>query len=131
MLSGQGGKGTHAHALAVSHEVIGAAIEVHRVLGPGLLESVYEAALHRELSIRQIECRRQAALPLTYKGYSLECELKLDLLIEDTIVLEIKSVESIMPIHKAQLLTYLRLKELWLGLLINFNVELLRNGIRR
>jgi GxxExxY protein len=84
-------KGTHPYALALSHEVIGAAIEVHRVLGPGLLESVYEAALCRELAIRKIECLRQVTLPVRYKGSALDCELKLDLLIEGTIIVEVKS----------------------------------------
>jgi GxxExxY protein len=115
----------------LSHEVIAAAIEVHRILGPGLLESVYQAALCRELAIRKIEWLRQMTLPIRYKGSALNCELKLDLLIEQTIIVEVKSVEKIIPIHKSQLLTYLRLKDLWLGLLINFNVELLRDGIRR
>lgn len=122
---------TRGDALAVSHQVIGAAIEVHRILGPGLLESVYEAALAQELSIRNIRCLRQVQVPLTYKGHSLGSTLKLDLLVEETLLVEVKSVESIRPIHKAQLLTYLRLRDLWVGLLINFNEVLLRDGIRR
>jgi GxxExxY protein len=124
-------KGTKASALALSHEVIGAAIEVHRLLGPGLLESVYEIALCKELWIRGVSVERQVSVPVVYKGTPLECSLKLDLLIERIIMVEVKSVEKIIDIHKAQLLTYLRLRELWLGLLINFNVEVLRNGVRR
>jgi GxxExxY protein len=124
-------KATKVSALSLSHEVIGAAIEVHRLLGPGLLESVYEIALCKELGLRGIAVERQVSVPVVYKGTSLECSLKLDLLIERIIVVEVKSVEKLVDIHKAQLLTYLRLRELWLGLLINFNVAVLRDGVRR
>jgi len=122
---------TKALALDLSHEVIGAAIEVHRWVGPGLLESVYEAALCRELILRKIQVTRQQKLPVSYKGQSLDCHLRLDLLVEGILIVEVKSLERILPIHKAQLLTYLRLQELGVGLLINFNVVLLRDGIRR
>ena len=117
--------------MATSHKVIGAAIEVHRLLGPGLLESVYETALCKELRIRGIVVDRQIAVPITYKGEVLECYMKLDLLVEKSIIVEVKSVEKLVPVHRAQLLTYLRLQNLWLGLLVNFNVELLREGVRR
>jgi GxxExxY protein len=118
-------------ALELSYHVIGAAIEVHRVLGPGLLESVYEAALCNELSARKIAFVRQKRLPVKYKGRLLDCKLRLDLLVEKSIVVEVKALEKLLPIHKAQLLSYLRLEKLWLGLVINFNVEVLRDGIRR
>jgi GxxExxY protein len=124
-------KDTKASALALSHEIIGAAIEVHRLLGPGLLESVYEAALSRELRLRDIVVERQITLPVNYKGEILECHVKLDLLVERNVIVEVKSLEKLMTVHKAQLLTYLRLQKLWLGLLINFNVEVLRYGVRR
>jgi GxxExxY protein len=131
MLYHEDTKDTKVSALALSHEVIGAAIEVHRLLGPGLLESVYEIALCKELELRGISVERQVSVPVVYKGTPLECSLKLDLLIERIIVVEVKSVEKLVDIHKAQLLTYLRLRELWLGLLINFNVAVLRDGVRR
>jgi GxxExxY protein len=118
-------------ALVLSHEIIGAAIEVHRWLGPGLLESVYEAALCKELSLRNVQFRRQQRIPVVYKGEMLQCDLKLDLLIEGRVIVEIKAVEKILPIDKSQLLSYLRLKDARVGLLINFDVEVLREGIRR
>jgi GxxExxY protein len=124
-------KSANKLCLALSHEVIVADIEVHRILGPGLLESVYEVALCKELSLRGITAERQVHLPVLYKGTPLECSLKLDLLVERTIIVEVKSVEKIIGLHKAQLLTYLRLRKLWLGLLINFNVEVLHDGVRR
>jgi GxxExxY protein len=124
-------KVTKASTLAASHEVIGAAIEVHRLMGPGLLETVYEVALCKELRLRGIAVDRQISMPLNYKGETLDCYMKLDLLVENSIIVEVKSVEKLIPVHRAQLLTYLRLRELWLGLLINFNVELLRDGVRR
>jgi GxxExxY protein len=122
---------TKASVLNLSHDVIGAAIEVHRILGPGLLESVYELALCKELWLRRISVERQVNVPIHYKGRPLECSVQLDLLIQRSIIVEVKSVDSISNIHKAQLLTYLRLQGLWLGLLINFNVEMLRHGVRR
>jgi GxxExxY protein len=111
--------------------VIGSAIEVHRHLGPGLLESVYEECLCHELSTLGIEFERQVQLPLEYKGVSLEYGLRLDILIPGKLVIELKTVEKIMPIHEAQLLTYLKLASIPTGLLINFNVPVLRDGIRR
>jgi len=124
-------KATKARALALSHDVIGAAIEVHRLIGPGLLESMYEIALCKELWLRGLAVERQVSVPLIYKEEHLHCHVKLDLLVERTLIVEIKTVENVMPVHRAQLLTYLRLQNLWLGLLINFNVEVLRHGVRR
>jgi GxxExxY protein len=115
----------------LSKVIIGAAIAVHRELGPGLLESAYEACLHYELSQQGLRVERQVPQPLIYKGIHLDCGYRLDLLVEDLVILELKTVESLQPIHDAQLLTYLKLKKLWLGLLINFNVPILKNGIKR
>ena len=115
----------------LSNQIIGAAIEVHKALGPGLLESAYEACLYHELTLRQIPVERQLDLPIVYKSLKLDCGYRLDLLVDNLVILEIKSVEHIDPIHEAQLLTYLRLSGLWLGLLINFNVPVLKNGIKR
>lgn len=111
--------------------IIGAAIEVHRALGPGLLESAYAECLCRELSVRGVSFERERALPLEYKGIRLECGYRLDLLVANLVVVEVKAVEALAPVHEAQLLTYLRLGGWQLGLLINFNVELLKQGIRR
>jgi GxxExxY protein len=124
-------KDTKTSLLALSHEIIGAAIEVHRWLGPGLLESVYEAALCNELRLRGMSVERQVSLPVTYKGEVLDCCLKLDLVVNNKIIVEVKSVDKLLSVHKSQLLTYLRLQGLWLGLLINFHCELLRDGVRR
>jgi GxxExxY protein len=124
-------KNTKATALLISHRVIGAAIEVHRLIGPGLLESVYEAALSKELRLRGLLVERQIPVSVTYKGEILDCQLKLDLLVEGTVLVELKAVDRIIPVHRNQLLTYLRLRNLWLGLLVNCNVEVLRDGIRR
>jgi GxxExxY protein len=124
-------KVTKASDLELSHGVIGAAIEVHRLLGPGLLESVYELALCKELWLRRVPVERQVNLPILYKGSPLEWSLKLDLLVDRRIIVEVKSVEKVASIQRAQVLTYLRLRELWLGLLINFNVEILKDGVRR
>ena len=115
----------------MSHSVIGAAIEVHRALGPGLLESAYQQCMYRELAIREIPFDRERPLPLEYKGLVLPCGYRLDLLVGGAIVVEIKAIEAIAPIHLAQLLTYMRLGGWKLGLLINFNVEVLKQGIRR
>jgi GxxExxY protein len=124
-------KDAKARALALSYELIGAAIEVHRLLGPGLLESVYEMALCKELWLRRISVERQIEVPVYYKGRVLDSTLRVDLLVERTIIVEVKSVERIVNVHRAQWLTYLRLQQLWLGLLLNFNVEVLKEGIRR
>jgi len=111
--------------------IIGGAIEVHRTLGPGLLESVYEECLAVELGLRGLRCERQRAVPLQYKGRQLGVDLKIDLLVNDRVVVELKAVEKLLPIHEAQIITYLRLTGKPLGLLINFNVPLLKDGIRR
>jgi len=111
--------------------VIGAAIEVHRALGPGLLESTYEECLCRELALRNIPYERQRGIPLEYKGIRLECGYRLDLVVADLVVVEVKAVEAMLPIHEAQLLTYLRLGGWKVGLLLNFNVPVMRQGIRR
>jgi GxxExxY protein len=112
-------------------EVIGAAIEIHKALGPGLLESAYEECLCHEFALRQLHFKRQQAIPLEYKGAKLDCGYRIDLLIEDLVILELKSVEKLLPIHEAQLLTYLKLTNFDVGLLINFNVPVLRDGIKR
>lgn len=119
------------HINALSYEVIGAAIEVHRTLGPGLLESSYRECLCRELSLRNIQFKRECGLPLQYKGLRLDCGYRMDVLVADLVVVEIKAVEVLAPIHDAQLLTYLRLGGWKVGLLINFNVVVLKDGIRR
>jgi GxxExxY protein len=112
--------------------IVDAAIEVHRELGPGLLERVYEASLAKELRLRGISSVRQLPQPVIYKGEELEDEgYKIDLLVEDCIIVELKTVSELLPIHHSQLLTYLRLSEKKLGLLINFHVPLLKNGIKR
>jgi GxxExxY protein len=115
----------------LSSKVIGAAIEVHKNLGPGLLESVYEECLSHELGLLGLSYVRQKPLPITYKGKSLDFGYRLDMVIEERIVLELKSCETVEPIHKAQLLTYLKLSGLHLGLLLNFNVTTMRDGIVR
>ena len=112
-------------------EVIGAAIEVHKTLGPGLLESTYEECLCRELELRKIPYERQKELPIEYKGLKLDCGYRLDILAANRLILELKACESLQPIHEAQLLTYLKLTGIKLGLLINFNVPMQKQGIRR
>jgi GxxExxY protein len=112
-------------------EVIGGAIEVHKILGPGLLESAYEECLCYELTQRAIPFERQKELPIQYKGIALDCGYRLDLLVANKLVVELKACESLEPIHEAQLLTYLKLTGIKLGLLINFNVPVLKQGIRR
>jgi GxxExxY protein len=115
----------------VSGQVIGASIEVHRELGPGLLESAYESCLVYELRQRGIRVEQQVPQPVFYKGLQLECAYRLDLLVENRVIVELKAVEALLPVHQAQLLTYLKLRQLRLGLLINFNVPILKNGIKR
>ena len=115
----------------LSNQIIGAAIEVHKTLGPGLLESAYEESLCWEMALQKVPFERQKLLPLNYKGNSLDCGYRLDILVDNQIVLELKSVERIEPIHKAQLLTYLKLSGFPMGLLLNFNVPLMRDGIVR
>lgn len=115
----------------LTREIIGAAIEVHRALGPGLLESAYEACLAFELAERGLRIERQKALPVVYKGLDLDAGYRLDLLVEDKVIVELKAVEAVNAVHEAQMLSYLRLSGCKIGLLINFNVKLLKNGIRR
>ena len=116
---------------ALSKEIIGAALQVHRELGPGLLEGAYEACLAHELKTRQLAFDRQRPIPLSYRGELIEVGFRADFLVENAILLELKSVERLQPIHTAQVLTYLKLTGLQLGLLINFNVKVLQHGIRR
>lgn len=119
------------HENEISEAVIGAAIEVHRHLGPSLIESVYEQALCHELHLRSLNFRRQQSVPIAYKGVKLATDLRLDLLVEDKVIVEIKAKEQLSPIDKPQLLTYLRLADLRLGLIINFHAVVLRDGIKR
>jgi GxxExxY protein len=115
----------------LSGEIIRAAIDVHKALGPGLLESVYEECLCREFDLRSIRYERQKEIPLEYKGLKLSCSYRIDILVADLVILEIKACEALLGIHEAQLLTYLKLMGLKIGLLINFNVPILKNGIKR
>ncbi len=119
------------HLNSISKAIIGAAIEVHQHLGPGLLESAYESCLYRELQLRNLECERQKLVTFSYKGEQVKEGFRVDLVVEKEVIVEIKTVEQLLPVHKAQLLTYLRLTDLHLGLLINFNVPILRLGIKR
>jgi GxxExxY protein len=112
----------------LTEKVIGAAIEVHRTLGPGLLESAYEECLCRELDLRGLTFQRQVPLPVEYKGVKLDCGYRLDLVVQDLVVLELKCVDHILPVHEAQLLTYLKLTGKRIGLIINFNVATLTRG---
>jgi len=114
----------------LAHEVIGAALEVHRILGPGFLESVYEEALLVELGLRMIPVQRQVPLPLVYKGVEIG-QGRLDLLVQGRLIVEIKTVEALAPIHKAQAISYLKATGLQLALLINFNAAVLKDGIKR
>jgi GxxExxY protein len=114
-----------------SEDIIGACIEVHRHLGPGLLESVYQECLCHELSLRGLRFERERPLPIEYKGVGLSCGYRLDLVVDARILVELKAVDRLMPIHRAQVITYLRLAKLHTGLLINFNVPALRFGLRR
>lgn len=111
--------------------IIGCAIEVHKELGPGLMESVYEVCFAEELIKDGLQIKRQVSLPVFYKGRALNKEFIIDLLIEDSVVVELKSIELILPVHEAQLVTYLKLSDKKIGLLINFNVPVLKDGIRR
>jgi len=115
----------------ITEAVIGAAIAVHRELGPGLLESAYEACLAYELTERGLNVERQKGLPVIYRGVLLDCGYRIDLLVEGQVVVELKTVERVEPIHEAQLLSYLKLSGCKVGLLINFNVKVLKNGIKR
>jgi GxxExxY protein len=115
----------------LSNRIIGAALEVHKALGPGLLESVYQKSLSYELHGQGIKHTIEQPVPVKYKGTKIECAFRADLIAEDSIIVEIKSVEKLLPIHEAQLITYLRLTGIRLGLLINFNTKLLKDGIKR
>ena len=112
-------------------EIIGAAIEVHKALGPGLLESAYEECLCHEFKLRSFPFERQKELPIEYKGVKLDCGYRLDMVVWEKIILELKSCSELQPIHEAQLLTYLKLTGIKVGLLINFNVPVLKQGIKR
>lgn len=118
-------------ANGLSKQAIGAAIEVHRNLGPGLLESAYETCLCHELTLLGIRFQRQVPLPVVYKGVALDCAYRLDVVVEDVLILDVKAVAKVVPIHEAQLLTYLRLSKRWLGLLMNFNQAVLIEGVKR
>ena len=115
----------------LTSKIIGAAIEVHNILGPGLLESAYEECLSHELSIQGVSFEKQKPLSIDYKGKKLDCGYRLDMVVENAVVFELKSCEKIESIHQAQLLTYLKLSELNIGLILNFNVPLMRDGIVR
>jgi len=115
----------------LTEKIIGAAIEVHKTIGPGLLESTYEECLAHELQLHGLGFERQVPLPVIYKGVKLDCGYRLDFLVEKAVVLELKTVEFFQPIHKAQLLTCLKLGGWTIGLLLNFNVPLLKDGIKR
>jgi len=119
------------HSNELTEKIIGCAIKVHTALGPGLLESAYEECLAFELSEARIAFERQVALPLVYRGIKLDCGYRMDIVAEDLIIVELKTVERFAPIHQAQLLSYLKLRDLKLGLLINFHVPVLRDGLRR
>jgi GxxExxY protein len=122
-----GGEGVNG----ISGSIVGAAIEVHKCLGPGLLEGTYEACLEYELIARGHSIERQKPLPIVYKGVSINCAYRMDLVVDEQVIVEVKAVEHLFPIHQAQILTYLRLSGLPLGLLINFNGATLRQGVRR
>jgi GxxExxY protein len=115
----------------LTNQIIGSAIEVHRHLGPGLLESAYEECLCRELSLRDIAFEKQVPLPVVYKDVKLDCAYRLDVVVANTVIVEIKAVDSILPVHEAQLITYLKLSGKRVGLLMNFHEAVLKDGIRR
>lgn len=115
----------------ITESIISSAITVHKELGPGLMESTYEACLTYELINRKLKVVRQKALPVIYKEVKLDCGYRIDLFVEDEVIVELKAIESLEPIHTAQILSYLKLSDCRIGLLINFNVKLLKNGIKR
>jgi GxxExxY protein len=127
----RGTEDTEGSSPSCTHDIVGAAIEVHRQLGPGLLESAYQTCLCRELLIRGIGFRQQVPLPIQYRGLDLDCGYRLDLVVADSVIVEVKAVSRVLPIHRAQVLTYLKLTNYRLGLLLNFNVEVLRSGLYR
>ena len=129
---GEGAQMTERESLnRITEKIIGAAIEVHRALGPGLLESAYEACLAFELIERGLEVKQQKPLPVVYRDVKLDCAYRLDLLVEEKGIVEIKAVDRLAPIHQAQMLSYLKLSGCKVGLLINFNVKMLKDGVRR
>ncbi len=115
----------------LSREILDSCITVHRAMGPGLLESVYEKCLMKEFELRKIKAQNQVSIPLIYKGFELSKEFKIDILVENEIIIELKSAEAMIPVFEAQLISYLRLADKRLGYLINFNVPLIKNGIKR
>ena len=122
---------TEEESETLTGKIIGAAIDIHRALGPGLLESAYEACLLYELQLRKLQVKSQKAIPIFYKDVMLDCGYRVDLIVEDQVIVEIKSVTNLASIHEAQLLSYLKLSGCRIGLLINFNVKYLKDGIRR
>lgn len=115
----------------IASELVDSSYTVHKIMGPGLLESVYEKCLLKELELRGMKARNQVSVPLKYKGFELSKELRIDILLEDLIIVELKSVDTMLPVFDAQLISYLKLTELKLGFLVNFNVCLMKNGLRR
>ena len=115
----------------LSKQILEASLEVHKIMGPGLLESVYEACLMKELEIRGIKALNQVRIPLIFKGYELDKDYRIDVFVENEIIIEIKAVENMLPVHEAQIISYLKLADKRLGFLINFNVPLLKEGFRR
>jgi GxxExxY protein len=123
--TGTGGKLIYQE---LTEQIIGGAIEVHRAIGPGLLESVYQECMCREMNLRGLHFQREVKVPVIYKGVALDCGYRLDMIVEDTVILELKSADRIIPVHEAQLLTYLKLLDKPVGFIINFNVSVLRSG---
>jgi GxxExxY protein len=122
------GSGTKLIYEGLTEQIIGAAIEVHKAIGPGLLESVYQECMCHELNLRGLRFRREVVVPVVYKGVALDCGYRLDMIVEETVILELKSAAGIIPVHEAQLLTYLKLLNKPVGFIINFNVPILRAG---
>ena len=116
---------------SITQKIIGSAITIHKELGPGLLESSYEACLAYELAQLNLKFERQKGLPISYRGVKLDCGYRIDFIVEDRVIIELKAVEKLEPIHEAQILSYLKLSHCEIGLLINFNVKLIKHGIRR
>jgi GxxExxY protein len=131
MIHHRGTEDTEGSSRRCTHDIVGAAIEVHRRLGPGLLESAYQTCLCRELYLRRIRFQEQVALPVQYRGLNLDCGYRLDILVERSVIIEVKAVGKVLPVHRAQVLTYLKLTGFRLGILINFNVDVLRHGVYR
>ena len=119
------------NANEITKKIIGCAIEVHKILGPGLLESAYEACLFYELQKEGLKVERQKPVPVVYKDIKLDCGYRLDIIVEDYVIIELKTVDALIPVHEAQILTHMKFAKKSLGLLINFNVTLLKNGIKR